>query len=152
TDRSSAKTNVCLDAGHLHLHARQLPGRSCHLLDMEQYIERHPTDLHHEECWGQSGVMEQSERELPKEPIDLTASSPPSPFDEAGQKLFRRHCGFLSAAAAIEQLPAVGAPEVAFAGRSNVGKSSLLNALTNRSRLARTSNSPGRTQQLNFFA
>jgi GTP-binding protein len=96
--------------------------------------------------------MEQSERDLPEETIDLTASSRPSPFDAAGQKLFRRQCDFLSAAAAIGQLPTVGAPEVAFAGRSNVGKSSLLNALTNRSRLARTSNSPGRTQQLNFFA
>ena len=51
----------------------------------------------------------------------------------------------------VASLPAPGAPEIAFAGRSNVGKSSLINALTNRKTLARTSNTPGRTQQLNFF-
>jgi GTP-binding protein len=95
--------------------------------------------------------MEQSELDLPEETVDLTASMPP-PLVEAAQKLFRRQCDFISAAAAVEQLPAVAAPEVAFAGRSNVGKSSLINTLTNRARLARTSRTPGRTQQLNFFA
>jgi GTP-binding protein len=96
--------------------------------------------------------MEQSERDLPEETVDVSTTPRPSPFAAAGQQLFRRQCDFLSAAAVIEQLPIVAAPEVAFAGRSNVGKSSLLNALTNRTRLARTSHSPGRTQQLNFFA
>ncbi len=73
-------------------------------------------------------------------------------FTEAGRLLFAAECQFIWAAAAIDGLPPPGPPEIAFAGRSNVGKSSLLNALTNRKTLARTSNTPGRTQQLNFFA
>jgi len=78
--------------------------------------------------------------------------------DEAGQelaerarKLFAGPVEFLKSAPGLEFLPEAEAPEVAFAGRSNVGKSSLLNALTNRKGLARTSNTPGRTQELNFF-
>ena len=70
---------------------------------------------------------------------------------EKGRLLFRDKCEFLLGAAALSQLPELNATEVAFAGRSNVGKSSLLNALTGRNNLARTSNTPGRTQQLNFF-
>lgn len=70
---------------------------------------------------------------------------------EKGRLLFRDKCEFLLGAAALSQLPEPDATEVAFAGRSNVGKSSLLNALTGRNNLARTSNTPGRTQQLNFF-
>ncbi len=70
---------------------------------------------------------------------------------EAGRKLFAGPCEFFFAAAKPDGLPPVGAPEVAFAGRSNVGKSSLINALTGRNALARTSNTPGRTQELIFF-
>lgn len=65
--------------------------------------------------------------------------------------MFLGPCDFFWGAADSGQLPAIGMPEVAFAGRSNVGKSSLINALTNRKALARTSKTPGRTQQLNFF-
>lgn len=70
---------------------------------------------------------------------------------EAARKLFAGPVAFLKSAPKLEHLPPPVAPEVAFAGRSNVGKSSLLNALTNRNGLARTSNTPGRTQELNFF-
>jgi GTP-binding protein len=70
---------------------------------------------------------------------------------EAGRLLFARDCQFVAGAATEAMLPDLDLPEVAFAGRSNVGKSSLLNALTGRRNLARTSNTPGRTQQLNFF-
>jgi len=72
-------------------------------------------------------------------------------LDETARKLFSGPIAFLKSAPGLKFLPEPTAPEVAFAGRSNVGKSSLLNALTNRSALARTSNTPGRTQELNFF-
>jgi GTP-binding protein len=70
---------------------------------------------------------------------------------EAARRLFAGPISFLKSAPGLEFLPPADLPEVAFAGRSNVGKSSLLNALTNRNSLARTSNTPGRTQELNFF-
>lgn len=70
---------------------------------------------------------------------------------EAGRLLFAGPCDFFYAAQRLDQLPPPGLPEVAFAGRSNVGKSSLLNALTGRRALARVSSTPGRTKQLNFF-
>ena len=70
---------------------------------------------------------------------------------ERARKLFAGPINFLKSAPGLQFLPDPVAPEIAFAGRSNVGKSSLLNALTNRKSLARTSNTPGRTQELNFF-
>ena len=70
---------------------------------------------------------------------------------EPARKLFAGPVGFLKSAPELKFLPDPDYPEVAFAGRSNVGKSSLLNALTNRNALARTSNTPGRTQELNIF-
>lgn len=70
---------------------------------------------------------------------------------EAGRLLFAGECRFMRGVADLDGLPPGDLPEVAFAGRSNVGKSSLVNALTGRNTLARTSNTPGRTQELNFF-
>ena len=70
---------------------------------------------------------------------------------EAGRLLFAAECRFFFAAQRIDQLPPATGTEVAFAGRSNVGKSSLVNALTGRRALARMSAQPGRTKQLNFF-
>jgi GTP-binding protein len=76
----------------------------------------------------------------------------PSPSAiEAARILFAQECRFVAASATVPQLPPEGLPEVAFAGRSNVGKSSLVNALTGRKTLARTSNTPGRTQEIIFF-
>ncbi len=81
------------------------------------------------------------------------AGPPPQEVDltEPARKLFAGPISFLKSAPSLQYLPDADVPEIAFAGRSNVGKSSLLNALTNRNGLARTSNTPGRTQELNFF-
>lgn len=85
----------------------------------------------------------------------MTAATAPEQLDddsiEAGRLLFAQSCDFMLSVAAIKQLPATDLPEVAFVGRSNVGKSTLINALTNHKQLARTSNTPGRTQQINLF-
>ena len=70
---------------------------------------------------------------------------------EAARVLFARECAFTMGAVAMDGLPAPDMPEVAFAGRSNVGKSSLINALVGRHRLARASTEPGRTREINFF-
>jgi GTP-binding protein len=77
--------------------------------------------------------------------------APDAEAEEAGRRLFAQACSFLAGATSDDALPADNLPEIAFAGRSNVGKSSLVNALTGRTTLARVSRSPGRTQQLNFF-
>ncbi len=70
---------------------------------------------------------------------------------DTGRKLFAGEAGFFWAGSSLGGLPPMRGIEIAFAGRSNVGKSSLVNALTGRKALARTSNTPGRTQELNFF-
>ena len=88
---------------------------------------------------------------------DLTPEPRPELTDnerdliEQGRLLFAREARFFHAAQRLDQLPPQRLPEIAFAGRSNVGKSSLVNALTGRRALARASNTPGRTRQLNFF-
>ena len=81
---------------------------------------------------------------------DLTAEEQAAAL-ESGRLLFAAECRFFFGAQKLDQLPPVAGTEIAFAGRSNVGKSSLLNALTGRNSLARTSSEPGRTRQLNFF-
>lgn len=72
-------------------------------------------------------------------------------YIEAARIMFARPAEFIMGCAKIEQLPPPDLPEVAFAGRSNVGKSSLINALVNMKKLARASNEPGRTREVNFF-
>jgi GTP-binding protein len=69
-----------------------------------------------------------------------------------GEALFKGPCSFVKGVVRIDDLPKDGKPEIAFAGRSNVGKSSLINALTGRTSLARVSVTPGRTRELNFFS
>ena len=81
----------------------------------------------------------------------MTEEAEDQELAERARKLFAGPVEFLKSAPQLKFLPDPDVPEIAFAGRSNVGKSSLLNALTNRKGLARTSNTPGRTQELNFF-
>jgi GTP-binding protein len=83
--------------------------------------------------------------------VDFQDSGPDPEAIEAGRHLFAQDCVFMLGCVAMAQLPEPALPEVAFAGRSNVGKSSLVNALTGRKTLARTSNTPGRTREINFF-
>lgn len=83
--------------------------------------------------------------------VDFDANSQDEAALETGRLLFAKECTFMLGCVTLEQLPAPTLPEIAFAGRSNVGKSSLINALTGRKALARTSNTPGRTREINFF-
>lgn len=87
----------------------------------------------------------------------MKVAFPPAPVPspeaaESGRLLFAGPVDFIKGVVAMEGLPDPDRPEICFAGRSNVGKSSLINALTGRKGIARASNTPGRTQELNFFA
>jgi len=87
----------------------------------------------------------------PKTPAPIVAEYDAEQIED-GRLLFARPVTFMKSAVSLETLPPMGLTEVCFAGRSNVGKSTLINALTNQSGLARASNTPGRTQELNYFS
>ena len=155
--RSGSEDDVLLDAGDLHLHARHVSGRPRHLLDLEQHADGAPAILHHDQGGREGRALGQprqavSQEDQPGQDAERMSEATVAPdWTEAGRKLFAGPCEFIFAAARSDGLPPVGPPEIAFAGRSNVGKSSLVNALTGRAALARTSRTPGRTQELIFF-
>ncbi len=146
-----------LDADHLHLHARHLPGGPGDLLGLEQHAVDHPAIHHHAAPWRQAGLFwailrrasarkpaqNRANRWIPKTGRSMQI--------EAGRLLFARPFVFIKGCVRVDDLPPSDRVEVAFAGRSNVGKSSLINALVEMRALARTSNTPGRTQELNIF-
>jgi GTP-binding protein len=101
--------------------------------------------LRHVKAAGGSGRVTAAVVHPPTEALDAAA-------EETGRRLFAQACDFVAGVTTEAAMPPAGLPEIAFAGRSNVGKSSLVNALTGRTTLARVSHTPGRTQQLNFFA
>jgi GTP-binding protein len=88
---------------------------------------------------------------MPDVMADEDAHEAQSEAEERGRILFAQDCDFVRGAANLDGIPPAELPEVAFVGRSNVGKSSLVNALTGRKTLARVSNTPGRTREINFF-
>lgn len=92
------------------------------------------------------GGTHEDDREAPQQDTDADADA-----REAARRMFAGPIDFMLGVTGMAQLPSTDIPEVAFAGRSNVGKSSLINAVTGRKQLARTSGTPGRTREINFF-
>src|SRR5262249_589740 len=124
-------------AHHLYLHPGTLPRRLGDLLGLEQSAVDHAATV--------PDVADEQEA------LRADNGGDPRTALEAGRLLFAQDCRFITGAGTAEAMPTPSLPEVAFAGRSNVGKSSLINALTGRRTLARVSHTPGRTQQINFF-
>src|ERR1700722_10848277 len=174
-DRSRAGARVPVPADPVHLHAGFVRGRPGDLLGVEQHAVDRPAVHDHapprhaawrqaqaggrraagpgsRRRWGWRWRKEGRQGLVQEGLMDDQETRGRTPAEiEAARKLFAGTCEFIAGAASFESLPSIVLPEVAFAGRSNVGKSSLVNALTGRRTLARVSASPGATRQINFF-
>src|SRR6202023_329459 len=161
--RPGASADVHAATDRLHLHACRLPGRARHLLGMEQSAQHRPAvDDHAPRGRRLTGLSRRMSADYHSGPAPLgppgTTFSPIFPprvvdsgVAEAGRLLFTAEARFIAGASGPSALPPEGLPKIAFVGCSNVGKSSLVNALTGRRTMARISNTPGRTRQINFF-
>ena len=159
-----------LDAGDVHLPAGVVPGRARDLLGVEQRAVAGAAVVHHEAAGRRRAADGQPQTQLSaaiarqassgeshrtpsRERVDAPCQTLCSAERNSSmpQWLFAQPWHFVRGVPTLEFLPEADRAEIAFAGRSNVGKSSLINALVNQHGLARTSNTPGRTQELNFF-
>ncbi len=145
---------IQLDARDVHLHAGKFPGGAGDLLGLEQPAFDPPAIGDHEasRCGHRSTGQHPRKPALSEKEASVHLTSRfTSDQLLAGRRLFSAPSTFMLGVAALEQLPPVKGIEIAFAGRSNVGKSSLINALTGVRELARASNTPGRTRELEFL-
>src|SRR6185369_5454951 len=149
-----AAEDLPADADHVHLHHGALRGGPADLLDLVQRPDLDPTVRDHAPLQGRQPdrpADRQDDRQ--SQGYLMTAETGAFTEDEleAARILFAHEVKFMMGAVQMAGLPPADLPEVAFAGRSNVGKSSLINAVAGRLHLARASNAPGRTREVNFF-
>ena len=160
--RSGAAADLRLDALVADVHHGAVRRRPAALLGDQQHRLDPPAEVDVPQASGaEAAAAGQGAAAPPPPPPPPPPASKPrerrravggdDELEETARQLFAGPVSFLKSAPELKFLPDATVPEIAFAGRSNVGKSSLLNALTNRKALARTSNTPGRTQELNFF-
>ena len=153
--RSNTAKDLYLDASCIYIFIGTILSRSRCLLGMEQYFVKFAAICNYEKNGSESRALveysEHIQEESKKEDPVISKSDFSLNELRAGEKLFARSSEFILSVVENNGFPDIALPEIAFAGRSNVGKSSLINSLVGMKKLARVSNTPGRTQTINFF-